>query len=801
MFYKAEVDGATLYKYTSAWIDGTTEYYYILVDDSNFAWLHNKVAQIKESCKVSETDTEEVALGLYRSLGFLATRNIGNGIDINKVKYIKANSKKSTSILDYYVPKLHPDGTLIDKSIDQSDWYTYDGLGRDLKYNEVMKNAEYQLKKGEYLLINYTDSKTTDDSNQEQKQVVNTIYKEGDIIKANFPIVDSDLYHSNHSFSKKDGFNFEGYSPEGMFTLGADEQICIREPAAISLYDGTSKTDGSIYYLYFVRNDDDTNNELTYFKFDKDSNTYTLKENEYIFFTDKAKQNLGYYGNGTTVTLDGIDKDAMMPNEPTVRKIDRQIKKNNRLGVATYESIVENGIDAIPWGPSYTFTKNFNLTFVENQYISLTEGDIIKTLDVSTQDDTIGNTEVEVNQANEDVVYTIAEKGVDEPLPKISIVGYKWYVRTRLDFNMGPDIEQPLNSGDSLTLTYADNSTTVIKPLSNGEFVYAKTSDTEPQSGKTYYIYNATTQAYDQFTGSEFVDGIAYYEKTDDYVVCPLSVFSNYYCQIAHHEFEPIVVKNTSNNKLISGNLKIKLADLSAPTEAESNISVMLNNYKTDNARYTKINLEQDINYDDDNKAFTLNITIPDNDFGLIMFYYIDENYTEDTTAKLKVLGESGADIRRYNYESSSEGAINEYKLVPGIQVLKLNHNVTGLEVYADTAKKGTIIFGELSLVAGLNENLEYKAVSEQNALDELLADIRNNVQTTKDDVVEDLFYYNMPIDNSRAINLNPLLEEDLVSADAWYDSNNENNKFVVTEIDADHLDKGITLTKASRVL
>ena len=138
---------------------------------------------------------------------------------------------KSNSILNYYVPILHKDGTVINKDKDQAEWYTYDGLGRDLKYNEVMKNAEYQLKKGEYLLINYTDSKTSEDSNQEQKQVINKVYEEGTIIKANFPIIDSDIYHSNHSFSKKDGFNFENYSPAGMFTLGTDEQICIREPA------------------------------------------------------------------------------------------------------------------------------------------------------------------------------------------------------------------------------------------------------------------------------------------------------------------------------------------------------------------------------------------------------------------------------------------------------------------------------------------------------------------------------------------------------------------------------------------
>jgi hypothetical protein len=305
-------------------------------------------------------------------------------------------------------------------------------------------------------------------------------------------------------------------------------------------------------------------------------------------------------------------------------------------------------------------------------------------------------------------------------------------------------------------------------------------------------------------------------------------------------------VQKNSNNKSISGNLKLKLADLSAPTESESNISLMLNNYKTDNARYTKVNLEQDINYDGSNKAFTLNIAIPKNDIGLIMFYYIDEKYkytqisvaeanfdnlksklyiktdegyekvgdsaefssevayyTYNAPAHLEALGD-GAQIKRYNY---SDNARTEYPLVPGIQVIRLNHQVTSLEVYADDNKKGTIIFGELSLIntadgkSGINENLKYQAITESTALAEMLKDIRTNVQITKDGIVDDQFYYNMPIDNNRAINLNPLLEENLLSAEAWYDSNNENNKFVVTEIDADYLDKGITLTKASRII
>ena len=194
---------------------------------------------------------------------------------------------------------------------------------------------------------------------------------------------------------------------------------------------------------------------------------------------------------------------------------------------------------------------------------------------------------------------------------------------------MGPDIEQPLNSGDSFTIVYADGSNSdVLKPLSDGSYSYIKTTDTQKQSDTTYYTYDTATETYTKFTGEAFETGVTYYEKS--FKVYPLSVLSNYYCQIAHHEFEPIAVQNNSNNKAVSGGIKLKLADLSAPAESESNISLMLNNYKTDNARYTKVDFKQDINYDNSNKAFALNIAIPAAEFGLIMFYYTDENYTKN---------------------------------------------------------------------------------------------------------------------------------------------------------------------------
>ena len=78
-------------------------------------------------------------------------------------------------------------------------------------------------------------------------------------------------------------------NPEGMFTLGTDEQICIKEIVKIEL----DKNDS---FLYWNRNDENPDNESNIFEFDEVYNTdtnltaaqiaelpcnaYTLKEGE-----------------------------------------------------------------------------------------------------------------------------------------------------------------------------------------------------------------------------------------------------------------------------------------------------------------------------------------------------------------------------------------------------------------------------------------------------------------------------------------------------------------------------------------
>ena len=62
-------------------------------------------------------------------------------------------------------------------------------------------------------------------------------------------------------------------------------------------------------------------------------------------------------------------------------------------------------------------------------------------------------------------------------------------------------------------------------------------------------------------------------------------------------------------------------------------------------------------------------------------------------------------------------------------------------------------------------------------------------------------FYYNTIINNENALDLNPNDETDTLDNPlSWYNYNNVNNKFVISEINADHLSKGVTIARNSKL-
>lgn len=203
-------------------------------------------------------------LTLYRSLGTNTSlaSSAGKLVDTDLVRYTNCYTYQvsATPWQSIYVPILRAAG---DPDV-ISGKATEDGLGQDASYVGLSANSDYQLKPGEYLLINYTDSSTSS-SSSDTATVRNIVYEGSDeepiFIQANFNLIDSIKYHNSHSYPKKTGFRFESTAtvtnPEGMFTLGTDEQICIREMVKVSL-------DSEYSNIYWERLDDNTDIPFTF---------------------------------------------------------------------------------------------------------------------------------------------------------------------------------------------------------------------------------------------------------------------------------------------------------------------------------------------------------------------------------------------------------------------------------------------------------------------------------------------------------------------------------------------------------
>ena len=733
------------------------KYYYLPIkplegQQSIFWALNNWIKNIDYN---SAPDTYEIYTplnGIYRTVG-VQEKPFGRLIDAAQYKYLPAYNfgtiaDDKAALNNFYIQVTHAE----DSDEVKKKEVTTDGLGQDASYTGVPKDGEYCLKTGEYLLINYTDSKT-DESGAEQKTVVNKVYTEGDIIRANFNLIDSALYHTNHSYSKRDGFTFAGQQPEGMFTLGTNEQIEIREVVTVTLDDETM-------YLYWTLNSDDPNSETNPFTFNEDynidpstrkdangntwgtvkepvHNAYTLKEGEHLYYTNSKKQDLVYYGAGTLIVKN--------TDTPTLQKYASN-------GDVSEEDIMTNGLAAaIPWQP-YSLGGNRGLSIIENQYVSLTEGDIIYTINNITPE--ASNNWTKITNTN-GTVYKLAEDETKSHLAPIAVSNINWAVRSRLDFNMSQTIAQPLHPGDSLKVfcegaNSSDESIHELKPK-------------ELETGGWLTLY----------------------------------INSNYTCQAATDELT-----------FIEGlDIKLKTSSQSSPKIADTEENLLLNNYINGEAKYTKFdfaNLSQ--NFDVEKPAFKLNISVPEGKdketFGLIAMYYIKtaNEPSDDAYLVAKDYSQTGADqnVIGLSLFNTADPVVNKKYLREGLNIIKIESNVKQLEVYAPEALTDTVVFGALDVVLGINPKLDYRLSANSinkgtTKLAQLLEDLR------KSNIVDD-FYYNVPIQRSNEIDLNPNVADDLLSSPlAWYDPNNVNRKFVISEIDADYLSTGITLTKGSR--
>lgn len=639
----------------------------------------------------------------------------------------------------------------------------------------IKKNTEYQLKDNEYLFINYTPA--SDDGDDATS--ISKPYYAGTIIKFNFDCQDSQ-YHREHSYdawSKQSGFSF---NIEGMYTFGVNEQVEIRDFAIVTL----GGTESAAYaYVYWQRNDDNKYPNKTSVSFewnedpvdpdDPDTKylSYTLKEGEYFYYTDNNKLDIAMYGNGTKITR----------SKTTI-----ELTKDKANESLTSEDILMQGLAAaIPW-ISLEVDRNKYINIQEFQYITLTAEDKLISVNPLDNDyitilDNINNKQVI------DAEYKFSTKESSETLPKFNFSNDNsyWEVTPKLDLNVGPTKTQTLYTYDKITAIGINNidSSEYTKDFIGTDLGLAlKTNYPVTSSSKNTSV---TVWKTDPVTGS----------LTDTESDFTVKVFTN----------------------------------------KETKISNMIHNFSTN---LSKISIADFSDYRDSSESPDINKTtgliesiytlIPQNNFGLIMIYCLPG--AEDTDK-----GEVGLEFRKtteeavagtiFNYPSSdaetwwgneyidtdSDTGITRYILRSGINIIKIPAEVSRVLIYSTKKDTNTnyyiksddiITISDLDIIPytvynpekAINPKLDYKVTTESNIYTQVLKDINVLDKDHK-------FYYNALLDNSNIIDLNENNDtETLSNPYTWYNYNNVNNKFVITEIDSDYLSTGITIAKSSKL-
>lgn len=644
----------------------------------------------------------------------------------------------------------------------------------------INKNTEYQLKKGENgksdekLYIMYTSESTTDSSTDVVKSIY---YGPGAIIKPNFDLMDSaevnkggaswtKVLKSSTTFVNPDTNETDTKAKDtnfGMLTLGSNEQIEIRKAAEVTLNESQT-------YIYWTLNKGslDEDGKIKFVEAEnivingnsKQRYTYTLKDGEYFYYTDQNKLDLAFYGNGTELIFIGSNPSDYIPKISSEEEV-------------TVETISNFGIDQIPW-VLCNFSDNTYMVLKEYQYVNLTAGDKLKSelslIEAATTVHSLGNNFKPLQlQAGSKVEYTIA--GTDGELKNIAVYGATWEARSKLELNVGPTKTQSLRKTDKVTdeiTLYYNGSTTDKATITPSDTIDLATSISCISIGDTFEI---PEESQESFKVKQFKKGIfGIYDGTD----------------------------------------------------LKEDLSASLNNF---NNYWTKFSLK-DLETTDN--AVKLNFVIPKNNYGLLFIYCT--NGSGDIKGKSEVYLKHNGTNTPVIFNNNNAWWANITNVTPninftngtkcylkyGINVIKLNGDTSNNKAYsfnlggyrADTSD--VVLIGQLDLVDNSNNDgidlnrIPYIAVDAKSKSDTTL--ISKSEQILKDIRTIDpdhSFYYNCLMNNSTAIDFNDNLDESeketLLTPTIWYDYNNINNKFVITEISDKDMKKGITIARTSK--
>ena len=649
----------------------------------------------------------------------------------------------------------------------------------------INANEEYQLRNNDILYINYTTATSTDSG---EKEIINIYYSAGAIIKPNFKleanktggtkIIPSSTEFNSRNEKDKSTEKPNLPLPENVTTiqtLGTNEQIELRYFAETELKCAESNSTEKIFVYW-------TSPSLVT-SLGWKNNTYTLQDGEYFYYTDINKNDMAWYGSGTEIKLNNIDSNLL-------------VKTDDELTISP-DDILKNGIAAIPW-KSITLTKSIpvnSIVIKEYQYINLIAEDKLSAIIFKNEpaNKTIGNHWRPVTAAS----YIFA----GEAETNLSKFNFKddticWEVRAGLDINIGPDTQQQLTnrdtlklyvsgSADPISITGFGDDTSANNPILKSNYLIQSTEDMISTVVKSYNIETETIESKNDFTLKVYKAG----------------------------KFEKH---------------KVGTDGTGSTTDKPSPINDLYHNF---GEKWTRL-LFTDLKDSNVNPGsyYSLALNVPVStvsetsiNYGLLMIYntaeWTETKFTHNPYITFETIaGRSISDslsIFNYNTESLFDGnwwkngKVNEKRyLRPGINIIKITDSGI-LKIYPDNpgsdgiVGSASVIISDLDIILtttnqndenGINNNiLKYKPiVSGISATKQLLNDI---AQTFDKDYK---FYYNCPIENSVALDLRNSYT--MESAEILFDKNNINNKFVISEIDADSLDTNITIKRESKL-
>lgn len=733
--------------------------------------------------------------------GYLAT----DSIKYSAVTQMR-NPAVGKNILNYYyLPIYH--------GLESTNYtYTRDGLGANAILNYIPANTEYQLKDGDELYINYTQSNSTDGSNT-NSTVVNIVYTKDyvdprsgltkNIIKPNFDMYDSEALQNQKKttlkWAKTSGFDFtnKGGSinkPAGMFSFAASEQVEIRAINKITLNKPCN--------LYWEFKDCEKVNDALTNK-DEIEPSYTLQEGEYLFYTDTNRQEMTYYGKGNRITLSGSTSIFFDSIEDNI----------------DLESILENGITAVPW-KFKMLNEQLYLTITEFQYQTLAEGTKINGI---------------IKKSSTDITNYLENKwepienawwNDDTSLPNLDIEGFELEGRSIYTINFNSEKAQELSTNNFITLKYETSTQTepakqVFTALKEEQPLFLKSnyecysnSDDISLENLTEFKIRATSKTPFAVNGSSGGNSLEKNNIDDSHTII---TFAN--TNMTKNDYIPVTV--TIEPDTFGILMLYYMVPSTLNIEKTSHAHFQINTSDAIQLLTAEDNEDWWADLKDDKNNYYLNpgLNIIKVAETTTFKFFADEDKKSQLVIGTPVLVNANEPLNKlidYADEELSNAAM--WRIADSSEIassLNTNNNVYPYEIilrpiaysnntYCKYYKANTFTKSAYDEAASYVEFLIRKENSTEPATNADLGIASLNKLKDMLGSNLNLYYFTCPIDKSLEIDLNENLlntedAELLSNPSSWYEANNINNNFVISEIDADFLDVGVTIARTSR--